>query len=331
MNNVALIGCGYWGKNYVNSLRDSEKVDLKYICDPIPSKGLPAQLLKEKGIDYYSKILDKVDSVIIATPTKMHYNIAKDCLNHGKHVLVEKPITDDVSDAEELIKIAEKEKVVLMVGHIFKYNPAVIQLKKIIESGELGSLRYLEAKRVGLGPIRKDVSALWDLATHDIYVSNFLIGNSPISVSYQGVSHNKIVDDIVSLNLKYPNNILTTIYVNWEHPIKERKFVVGGTKKAVLFDDVQPTEKLFIYNKGVDYQPISGEFGDFQAATRDGDILIPKIQSKQPLLEELNHFFNCINGSEQCRSDGRDGLEIVKILSAAEESKKRNGLEVILR
>lgn len=327
--NISLIGCGYWGKNHLKTLKEMENVNLAYVCD---SMDLSPKLIgSTKHLRNYQEILadSKLEGVVIATPTSTHYQIAKDFLNAKKHVFVEKPLTTNTSDAKELCSLAKKNDVYLMVGEIFRFNPAINFIKQLIDSRELGELRYLESRRVGLGPIRTDVSSLWDLATHDIYISNLLIGKSPSRVSCVGVSHNGNLDDITCVNMKYENpRILSTIYVNWEHPIKERMLIVGGTKKAVKFDDIQPSEKISIFERAVDYLPTTGDFGEFQSAIRSGNIIIPQIKLKQPLEEELKNFIGAIEGKEYCRSPGTFGLETVRVLEAAEESRKNNGVEI---
>jgi predicted dehydrogenase len=328
--NLALVGLGYWGRNHYRVLNGLEEIDLKWACD----SGIPK--IKAGGnvrfTTQYQELIydDSLQGVVLAVPTDAHYILGKEFLEAGKHVFIEKPLTNNTEQAEELCQIAQRKGVQLMVGDIFKFNAAVQFLKELIGKGELGNLRYLESRRVGLGPIRKDVSALWDLATHDIYLSRHFVGKKPISVNYQGVSHNGKVDDLCCINLKFPEEVMATIYVNWEHPIKERKFIVGGTEKAVLFDDVEPTDKITIFERGVDYQKDAGDFGGFQTSIRDGNIVIPRLKLTQPLEIELKHFVGCILGRETCLSDGKEGLETVKVLEAAEKSRQQKGLEVSL-
>jgi len=327
---LALIGCGKWGKNYVNTISNIPDVNLSYIIDKEElTILLPHMTSFTKDLN---DILnnDSINGVIISTPPETHYNIASKIIEHKKHVLVEKPLTTNSKDAEKLCRRAEELGVILMVGHIFKYNNAIKELNARIERGDIGELRYIESRRVGLGPIRQDVSALWDLATHDIYISNYLIGEMPFSVNCSGISHNGKVDDIVSLNMKFPNDIFASIYVNWEHPIKERELVVGGSKGAILFNDINPSEKLTVYERGIDYQPVTGDFGEFQSSIRDGDILIPKIRLNQPLDTEVRHFIECINGESKVLTNGYEGLQTIKVLEAAEKSMKYKGLEIIL-
>ena len=328
MQKVALIGCGYWGKNYIRSIETISDLKLEYIQD-IQQRPIPENI---KFTKYLSQILndDEIKGVIIATPPETHYDIALKSINAGKNVLVEKPITMNLKDAENLCEEAQKKKVVLMVGHIFKYNNAIKEIKKRLDLGEIGEIKYIESRRIALGPIRQSTSALWDLAVHDIYLAEYFIGKKPFSISCIGESHNKIIDDIVSINLRFPEDILATIYANWEHPIKERKIIIGGTKKAILFDDVEPTDKVTIYDRGVDYHPQTGDFGEFQAVTRTGDTLIPKLKLNQPLEEELIHFSKCMGG-EKCFTDGYEGLETIKILETAEESRRKGGLEIKIK
>jgi len=331
MIKLGLIGCGYWGKNHLRTLREMEGVNLAYVCD---SQDLPLKLPENiKHVKEYIQILadSSIEGVVIATPTNTHYAVARDFLNAKKHVFVEKPLATNVRDAQTLCSLAETNNIHIMVGEIFRFNPAISFIKSLIDSGELGELRYLESRRVGLGPVRNDVSALWDLATHDIYISNFLTGQEPVAVSSTGISHNGKLDDISSVSIRYENpGVLSTIYVNWEHPIKERMLIVGGTKKAVKFDDVQPSEKVAIFERAVDYHPNSGDFGEFQSSIRSGSILIPQIKIKQPLEEELKNFVGAISGSESCLSTGYLGLQTVKVLEAAEESRKNKSQEIIL-
>lgn len=329
---VGLVGCGYWGKNHLRILKEMDDIDLIYVSD-IKKSNLKIPEKTKFTEDYTDVLKDsEVDGVIISTPTATHYKLVKDSLMANKHVFVEKPLTTSVNEAKELCEIAKKQNKLLMVGEIFRFNSAVKYMKGIADSGELGDIKYIESRRVGLGPIRNDVSAMWDLATHDIYISNLILKRCPDFVSYQGISHNGERDDISCLNLRYVMpKILATLYVNWEHPIKERMFIIGGTKKAIKFDDISLSEKIKIFDKGVDYQSLSGEFGEAIALTRDGNIILPIIKFTQPLEEELKHFIKCIRGEEKCISDCYEGLQTIKVLEAAEESKKRGGIEVEIK
>ncbi|MSS74065.1 Gfo/Idh/MocA family oxidoreductase [Candidatus Pacearchaeota archaeon] len=330
---VALIGCGYWGKNYLNLFNNDGVFGgafLKYVHDlNPPTKSLPKEVTFAKDIATILNDSD-VQAVIIATPTKTHFDIASQVLKAGKHVLIEKPLTLHLDESEKLNEMAKSMRKILMVGHIFKYNHALRELKRRIDAGEIGDLRYIDARRVALGPVRYDASALWDLISHEVYIFMYLVGSAPISVNYSGGGYMDTIDEIVSVNMKFPRKIFASAYANWAHPVKERRIVVGGTKKAIVFDDVNPSEKLTIYDRSIEYLPNPNNFSEFQAGTREGDILIPKINLSQPLVTEVEHFFKCIQGTETCMSDGQDGINVVKVLEAAEKSKKLGGAEVFL-
>ncbi len=330
---VALIGCGYWGKNYLNLFNSGGTFGnafLKYVHDIAPpNKSLPKEVKFTKDI---STILNdsEINAVIIATPTKTHFTIASQVLQAGKHVLIEKPLTLNLQEAEKLNEIAKNAGKTLMVGHIFKYNLALREMKRRMEMGEIGNVLYLDARRVALGPVRQDASALWDLISHEVYIFMYLVGSAPISVSYVGGGYMNNIDEIVSINMRFPGKIFASAYANWAHPIKERKIVVGGSKKAIVFDDIHSSDKLTIYDRSIDYLPNPSNFSEFQTTIREGDILIPKLNLSQPLSTEVEHFFKCIQGTETCISDGYEGMNVVRILEAAEKSKKLGGTEVFI-
>lgn len=333
MKNIALIGCGYWGKNYINTFRDIDGAKLGHICD-INEANLKKYSSKLSDVFFYNNYKDitltRINGVIIATNATSHFEIAKYFLEKNVGVFIEKPLTTKTDEAEELVKLAEYKKCPLMVGHIFEFNSPLNKVKDLVSKGEIGELRYLESTRKGLGPIRKDVSALWDLASHDIYISTSLTGQLPSKISCNGVSHNGSIDDIVSVNLFFDKDIISTIYANWEHPIKERKLYVGGTKKAILFDDVEPVNKVVIYDKGITYQPVGDSFTDFSTSIRDGDIIIPKVNGNNPLKDEIEHFLAYLD-SGKCIAPGSEGLKNVRILEAAELSRKNNGVGVDIK
>jgi predicted dehydrogenase len=206
-----------------------------------------------------------------------------------------------------------------MVGHTFLFNPAVGRVKRLIDSGELGQVLYLSFHRTGLGPIRSDVNALWDLAPHDLSMIRYWLGAEPIEVTARGQSYLRPgVEDVVFVTLRYPGGVLASIQVSWLDPVKDRRVTIVGDRKMVVYDDVHPTEKLRVYDKGATYQPRGGEFSEFLAAVRDGDIVIPKIEVREPLHEQLEHFLFCVETGTRPRSDGREGLEIVRILERAQ-------------
>jgi predicted dehydrogenase len=283
------------------------------------AKSRYPQLIVKKD---YKDIFDlALDAVVISTPPATHFSIAKDCLNHNLHVLIEKPMTLNSGDAEELIELAASKDLTLMVGHTFEYNSAVHALKKYIDSGELGDIYYIDAARLNLGLFQRDLNVLWDLAPHDISILMYLVGQNPVSVSAQGMPCiYQNVYDVAYLNLVFPNKISAHVHVSWLDPCKVRRITVVGSKKMVVYNDIENEQKLKVYDKGVDAPEYPNSFGEFQYSYRSGDITIPRIAFSEPLRQECQHFIDCIvNHVEPC-SCGRDGLAVVKILEAAQHS-----------
>jgi predicted dehydrogenase len=232
---------------------------------------------------------------------------------------VEKPLASTVSDAESMIAVAHQTQKVLMVGHTFLFNPAVRAIKGYIDEGRLGKIRYLYFQRTGLGPIRQDVNALWDLAPHDLSMLRYWLGTDPIDLVARGEAYLKAgTEDVVFLTLNYPNQVLASVHVSWLDPVKIRRITVVGDSKMVVFDDTHATEKLRIYDQGADYQPRGGGFGEFIAAVRDGDIVIPRLEHTEPLRTQLEHFMECINTGRRPLTSAEDGVAIVKVLERAE-------------
>ncbi len=325
--NIGLIGYGYWGPNFARIINESHDCHLKYCCD-VDEAALGRIRLKYPHViaskDYHDILKDgDIDAVIVVSPTRTHYAIAKECLLAKKHVLVEKPLTQTVEEAQELIDLAKLHKLVLMVGHVFLFNPAVRYIEKMIEDGELGQLRHLHFQRRSLGPIRKDVNVLWDLAPHDISMALRFIKRPPVSVIASGeVFLQDNIHDVVSLSIKFPDSIMVNMIFSWIDPVKIRDVAIVGDKKMVLFDDVNQTEKIRIFNKNAniirDTRDVS--FGEYQISLHSGDVFIPSISNKEPLKEELNHFLSCIQGLKKPLTDGENGLEVVKVLCAVQSS-----------
>jgi predicted dehydrogenase len=269
-----------------------------------------------------------VDAVVVATPPASHFQIARDCLQHNRHVLVEKPLTLNSQHAEELIETAKARGLTLMVGHTFEYNPAVRALKEIIQSGDLGRVYYVDAVRVNLGLFQPDLDVLWDLAPHDLSILRYILGRDPISIRAQGAANIfKDKYDVVYLSLWFPDDILAHVHVSWLDPRKVRRFTVVGSQKMVVYDDVETLEKIRIYDKGVEAPPYTDTFGDFQCSYRYGDVVIPNIHLVEPLRLECQHFLDCIADCTQPQSSGRVGLEVVKTLEKAEKSLQNGGAQ----
>ena len=235
------------------------------------------------------------------------------------HVLVEKPLAGTVADAEALAALEKETGRVLMVGHTFLFNSAVRAIKGYIDNGLLGEIRYLYFTRTGLGPIRQDVNALWDLAPHDFSMLRYWLGSDPIDLVARGQSFLKPdTEDVVFVTLSYPDRVLASVHVSWLDPVKVRSVTVVGDRKMVVFDDTHPTEKLRIYDKGADYQPREGGFAEFIAAVRDGDIVIPRLDQREPLRDQLEHFVDCIITGRRPIASADDGVAVVKVLERAQ-------------
>jgi predicted dehydrogenase len=276
--------------------------------------------------DYKRMLRDgDVDAVIVATPTSTHRDVVEHCLTSGVHVLVEKPLAGTVADAEALAAIQKSTGRVLMVGHTFLFNPAVRAIKGYIEQGLLGDIRYLYFTRTGLGPIRQDVNALWDLAPHDFSMLRYWLGADPVDLVARGQAYLKPgTEDVVFVTLNYPDRVLASVHVSWLDPVKVRSVTVVGDRKMVVFDDTHATEKLRIYDRGADYQPREGGFAEFIAAVRDGDIVIPRLEQREPLREQLEHFVDCINTGKRPIASAEDGVAIVKVLERAQHELRQD-------
>jgi predicted dehydrogenase len=270
-----------------------------------------------------------LDAVVIATPPATHYMIASDCLRNGLSVMVEKPLTLRSEDSQELIELAERHGLTLMVGNTFEYNAAVQMLKNMIDEGELGDIYYINAVRTNLGLYQPNVNAMWDLAPHDVSILLYLLGKEPTSVSAQGgasVFHH--IHDVVYMHLKFGERLLANIHVSWLDPVKTRKITVVGSKKMAVYDDVEMLEKIRIYDKGVDAPPYTDSFQEFQCSYRYGNIVTPHIHFVEPLRVEVEHFADCVMGHKEPRSSGTVGLRIVKVLEAAQQSLDSSGQSV---
>jgi predicted dehydrogenase len=325
---VGIIGFGYWGPNLTRNFFDIPVSELTVVADMKEDRLQRAHSLYPgvKLVKDYKELFDlNLNAVVISTPPATHYPIAKDCLEHGLHVLVEKPMTLNSQHAQELIDLAHAMDLTLMVGHTFEYNSAVLALKKYIESGELGDIYYIDAARLNLGLFQRDSNVLWDLAPHDISILLYLMGDKPVSVSAQGrpcIMEN--VYDVAYLSLVFPNCVTAFIHVSWLDPCKVRRVTVVGSKKMIVYNDVSTDQLIKIYDKGVEAPAYTDGFGEFHFNYRSGDITIPNIRTIEPLRQECQHFLDSIgNHTEPC-SCGEDGLKVVKIIEAAQNS-IRNG------
>jgi len=319
-----LVGLGHWGPNYVRLLSGIVPGARLVACAELREERRHPMARLHPGVRFHSDhcgllAAGGLDAVIVATSAVSHLPVVEDCVNAGLPVLVEKPLAHTVEAAEAMVRAAEEARCTLMVGHTFLFNPAVDRIKLAIDQGELGRPLYFAFRRTGLGPIRQDVNALWDLAPHDLSMLRHWLGTDPVEVTARGQSYLRDdLEDVVFLTLRYPGGVLAGIQVSWLDPVKDRRVTIVGDRRMVVYDDVHPTEKLRVYDKGASYQPRGGEFSEFLAAVRDGDILIPKLENSEPLREELAHFVECVRTGARPRSDGRDGLAIVRILERAQ-------------
>lgn len=327
MIRIAVIGCGYWGPNYIRIFNELGEARIICCCD-LEEKNL----LKIKKnypkirveTDYHKVARDiNIDAVIITTPLNTHYALAKLCLENGKHILVEKPFTSNSQEAQDLIRIANKNKRILMVGHVYEYNPGIIKLKEIIKKGSLGNIYYAYAERLGLGPIRKHANALWDLAVHDISVAFYLLGETPQEVIAVGEYYiQKGIKDIVFVSLKFPSRLIYNFYTSWIAPEKIRRTSVVGSKGMAVFDDVNKSEILKIYKRTINSGLLDSTpaYHDHQLVVSVGDVHVPKVEQSEPLKNQARHFLKCVSKDRRPLSGAEDGLRVVRILEAAERS-----------
>jgi predicted dehydrogenase len=333
--NLALVGTGDWGANLLRNFAALPEARVVAVCD-----ADPARLARARGVaplavavDDAHKLLDVpgLEAVVIAAPAPAHAPLARLFLEAGKDVYVEKPFTLDVADAEALVALADAKSRILMVGHLLIHHPAVVRLKAMIDAGELGTVHYVYSQRVNLGKVRKDENALWSFAPHDLSVMLHFLGGEPIDVSARGSAFLQPgIEDVVFSSLSWADGRMAHAHVSWLDPHKLRRFTVVGAKKMALFDDMEPSEKLKIYDRGVD--PAAGEFVDFARSltVRQGDVWIPKLDGAEPLRLECRHFVECVRTRKTPRTDGRDGLRVVKVLAAAQASLEAHGAPVRL-
>ena len=330
--NIAVIGYGYWGPNLVRNFSWLENTHVKYVCDLDESRlqkvGTMFPNVEITTTDYKKVLNDSsIDAVAISTPVQTHYPLAKAALEAGKHVLLEKPMTDDVKQGEELIELAESKNLTLMVDHTFLYTGAVRKMKELIESGDIGDVYYFDSVRVNLGLFQNDVNVLWDLAPHDLSIMRYLIDKPPVSVSATGVAHvNEGMENIAYMTVYYADTTIAHFHVNWLSPIKVRQALIGGSEKMIVYDDMENTEKVKVYDKGIEIKPDDKDaLYNTLIQYRTGDMYAPKLDGREALKVECQHFAECVNERKKPITDGRFGLDIVKMLAAAQTSMKEQG------
>lgn len=333
--NIGVIGCGYWGPNLIRNLKETSEANLDLICD-IDGSKLIAMKKKYPSIritqDYKQLLNDpSMDAVVIALPVSKHYEIAKEALLKNKHVLVEKPLTASVKEAEDLVRIAKEKNLILMVDHTFEYSPAITKVKQIIESRELGDIYYIKTEWLNLGLLQPNVNVVWDLATHIISIIHYITGLNPISVNATAKGCiRKEIQEISQAHIKYSNNLSAYLTVSWLEPKKTRQMTIVGSKKMLIYDLTNEEEPVKIYDKGINVIQEATDIRPSKMEYRFGDIYSPHIKNTEPLNVMCSHFIECIKNKTKPLSDGESGLKVVKVLEAMEKSINENGREIVL-
>lgn len=333
MLKLGVIGYGYWGPNVVRNFHGLANCQVLAVCDQNP-QALQRVTALYPGIQSTNCVSDiltsqEIDAVAVVTPVSTHYKLARQCLEHGKHVFIEKPFTATVAQAEKLIALAEHKHLTIMVDHTFLFSGAVRKMKELIENNVLGTLYYYDSVRVNLGLLQHDVNVIWDLAPHDLSIMDYLIPEPPEAVVATGASHFNSLADIAYLTVYFPNNIIAHIHVNWISPVKLRTTLIGGEEKMLVWNDLEADEKIKVYDKGVDAATLDGVY-NLLVSYRSGDMWVPKIEPTEALNVEAAYFVDCVLQHQQPVNDGAAGLRVVHMLEAAEKSLKQRGKLVYL-
>ncbi|MFX0132631.1 MAG: Gfo/Idh/MocA family protein [Candidatus Hodarchaeota archaeon] len=333
--NIAVVGCGYWGPNLVRNFNQLSTCRIVKCCDLCEEKLKRIKTLYPniQTTSRLEEILEdsSIDGVAIATPVYTHFDIGKKCLDRDKHVMIEKPLASSSKKCMDLIQLAESKNKVLMVGHTFEYTAAVNKAREIVERKELGDIYYISCIRVNLGLFQPDINVIWDLAPHDISIILYVMQELPISINSQGKAHFKErIEDVATITLNFQNGGIAFIHNSWLDPCKIRRITIVGSKKMLVYDDVNSNEKIKIYDKGVEVPPYYDTYAEFHFSYRYGDIYTPRLNEYEPLRMECEHFIECIATGEIPRSDGYSGLRVVSILEAANKSLKNHGARELI-
>lgn len=337
MIRVGVIGAGYWGPNLIRNFAVCPTTKLVAVCDKDRAR-LDKVLVGYPGVDGIANVddllaRDDVDAVVIATPVGTHAPLGLAALRAGKHLLVEKPLAGNVRDAEAMVAAARDAERVLMVDHTFIYSGPVRKIKEIVDSGELGDIYYVDSVRINLGLFQHDVNVVWDLAPHDLSIMDYLIGRLPKSLSAFGTCHTDrdgVIEDVAYLNLDFGDGLMASFHVNWLSPVKIRSFLVGGSKKGLVYNDLSPDEKVKVYDRGITVAADPEARAGLLVGYRTGDVWSPKIDTIEPLQTMVRHFADCIATGTTPLTDGESGLRIVRILEAAQRSIKAQGGRITL-
>ncbi|SRR6266851_611008 len=332
---IGVVGFGEWGPNHVRNLSKLPGARIMGVAD-CRAERLRAAQQQFKGIHTfrtYKELLDGVpiDALVVATPTVTHAEIVRAALQGNIHVLCEKPLCLDLEQGQELLQLAKAKKRILMVGHVFLFNAGILKLRQLIHENEIGRVHYLACRRTNLGPIREDVNAVWDLASHDVAIANYLLNGLPLRVSAVGQAYlRQQVDDVGFVTLTYPENVLVNFHVSWLDPVKVREITVVGDRKMVTWDDLSSLEPIRIYDKGVVKERHYTDFSQFQLLTREGDATIPRVRVEEPLLVQDRHFLAALKGETECVSDGGFALDVIRVLIAIDRSMAGGGMPVMV-
>jgi predicted dehydrogenase len=330
LTGIGLIGYGYWGPNLARNFSDVANAQLTACCDlrqdrlDLLGQKYPEVQLSASTGDVIGN--PKVDAVVIATPVSTHFKLAREALIAGKHVLIEKPMATSIGEADELNKLAREKGLTLMVDHTFVYTGAVRKIKEIIDQGEMGEIYYFDSVRVNLGLFQHDSNVVWDLAPHDLSIMDYLIGRAPSAISAFGASHlGQGIENIAYLNLKFDDNLIGHIHINWLAPVKLRKTLISGTRKMIVYDDMETSEKVKVYDSGVSITKAPENIYHTMVQYRTGDMYAPKLDQREALSVECEHFIEAIESGKEPATGGHAGRRIVAMLEAAQESLAAQG------
>lgn len=330
MIRFGVIGFGYWGPNIVRNLSGLDGASVAAICDKSEASLQRAKRMYPNArlTADCSELMASadIDAIAVITPVWTHFELAKQALESGKHVFIEKPFTATSAQAEELIELAERKNLTVMVDHTFLFTGAVRKIRQFIDDGTLGKLYYYDSTRVNLGLFQHDVDVIWDLAPHDLSIIDYLIGKQPEGIVATGAGHFNNLADVAYLTLYYPERVIAHVCVNWLSPVKVRSTLIGGEKKMLVWNDLEADEKIRIYDRGVKIDAREGVEGVYQALVsyRSGDMWAPKVEATEALKVELAYFVQCVNSGQKPFNDGAAGLRVVRMLEAAQQSLKEN-------
>ena len=337
MIKVALIGCGYWGPNLIRNFVACPATNLQWACD-LDEERLSKVLRPYPGVrqttDMNKLLADNdIDAVAIATPVHSHYKIGKAVLEADKHVLIEKPLASSVDEGLELVELAKSNGLQIMVDHTFCYNSAVLKIKEIIDAGTLGEVFYFDSVRINLGLFQNDINVVWDLAPHDLSILDFIIGKTPNHLSATGVCHaGNDIENIAYLSLGYSNSFMAHFHLNWLSPVKIRRTIICGSEKMLVWDDLEPAEKIKIYDKGIEVENDGRKQKErLMVSYRSGDMYAPHVDGTEALSLMVKEFAECITQKRPAHTDGEAGLRVLRVLEAADHSIKNGGMTVQVR